>query len=246
VLDDVVDEARVRRGIPSLHAATSVPFAIGIAGFVIARIHHSLHDAPAAIRDRVVATATALVEGQRRELQLAGRADLSMTQYYRVIEAKTASLFACAAAVGAIAAGAGPQQVRAAARYGREAGLAFQIVDDLLDYIGDETTLGKRPGTDLRASKATAPVLTLRARLPASERATLDHYLAIRERSEAEWDDGLAWIRIEIGRHGIVEGCLDQARSHVGRAVSAMGALPNADGRGLLSALTASLVDRHR
>ncbi|MFN7147271.1 MAG: polyprenyl synthetase family protein, partial [Myxococcota bacterium] len=116
--------------------------------------------------------------------------------------------FTAAAAAGGRAAGATPTQLRALARYGQELGLAFQIVDDLLDLVGDEAQLGKRPGQDLRTGRVTFPLLMLRERAPEAL-----------GRPPAE-------VLAALERHDIAAVCHARAREHADRARAALGALP--------------------
>jgi len=244
VLDDVVDESKLRRNGPTLHHATSVPFAVGVAGYLLARIHTSLRTLPPPVRDQIADAATSLIEGQRAELVHTGDLALGSTGYYRIIEAKTARLFVCAAAVGGLCAGASPPVVRALRTFGREAGLAFQIVDDVLDYAGDERELGKRPGTDLRARKATLPLLVLRDRLGARERTWLAALLASEPSSAQEEARALEWSQQAMGALGVYDACFDRARLHLERASAAVVPLPSASAASLLSELARRFVER--
>lgn len=241
VIDDVVDRAALRRGGATLHTATSVPFAAGVAAFVFARIHRALRGMHPAIRDHLVDAAGALAEGERQELHHTGDLSLDATGYYRIIEAKTARLFATAAAVGGLSVDAPKGSARALARYGREAGLAFQIIDDVLDYTGDERALGKVPGTDLRAGKITLPVLLLLERLPEVDR---DRLVMLLGREHAE--DHLDWVRARMAEHDVDVDCVARAREHLARARLALAPLPAADGRARLDELAARFVERQR
>lgn len=241
ILDDMIDEAALRRGGVTLHQATSIPFAAGVAGFVFARIHEALRGMHPAIRDRLVEAAVALADGEQQELRRTGDLTLDLTGYYRVIEGKTARLFACAAAAGALSVEASSARVKALTRYGREAGLAFQIIDDLLDYTGDIDVLGKQPGTDLRESKVTLPALMLLEALPPSDRLELCGLLL---------DDGgpdtLPRVRRWLVRHGVIELCMARAHEHLERAIGALQGLPDAHGRQLLTELATRMVERRR
>jgi octaprenyl-diphosphate synthase len=207
VLDDIVDEAELRRGAAALHRATSTPFAAGVAGWLLVRT--LLADRGDAGVDGLGETLLALAEGQRAELARAGDLAMSLDEWYGIATAKTARLFAHAATVGGAAVGATPAQQRALARYGEQIGLAFQIVDDLLDFVGDEGTLGKRPGQDLRAGRVTFPLLLLRDIAPA---------LLASPSPDA--------IRAGLVRFGVPELCLARARAHRDRAVAALERLP--------------------
>ena len=194
-----------------------------------------------AIRDRLVEAAVALADGEQQELRRTGDLTLGMTGYYRVIEGKTARLFACAAATGALSVEASSAQVKALTRYGREAGLAFQIIDDLLDYTGDLEVLGKQPGTDLREAKVTLPALLLLEELPASDRLELCGLLL-----DDGGPDSLPRVRRWLLRHGVIDACMARAREHLDRAIDALSGLPDAEGRQLLEELAVRFVERRR
>lgn len=233
VLDDIIDAATLRRGHVALHAATSDVFATGVAVFVLGRVLRASQGMHPDIRRHVVGAAIALVEGERLELLHTGDTGLSRTRYYAIIEAKTARLFGCAAAVGGLCGEPPRKQVAALSRYGRELGLAFQIIDDLLDYEGDEAIFGKRPGTDFRAAKLTLPLLLLREQLEPRALARLDAALGC----EAE----LAWVEAELREHGIAERCREQAAGHSARALAALDALPASEARDTLAAIALEL-----
>jgi octaprenyl-diphosphate synthase len=241
VIDDVVDRASLRRGGPTLHTATSIPFAAGVAAFVFARIHRALRAMHPAIADQLVAAAGALAEGERQELRHTGDPGLTITGYYRIIEAKTARLFACAAAVGGLSVEAPRSVVRALSRYGREAGLAFQILDDVLDYTGTAQTLGKLPGTDLREGKVTLPMLLLLERLEGADRERLVRLLGAKDA-----EDELPWVRARIADHGVDVDCVARARVHLERARRALKSVPGQRGGALLEELAVCFVERRR
>jgi octaprenyl-diphosphate synthase len=238
VIDDIVDQAPLRRGAVPLHETTSSPFAAGVAIFVFARVLRAIDGVHPDIRKHLVDAGSTLVTGERLELRHTGDASLSLTNYYRVIEAKTARLFSAAATVGALSAEAPAKQVRALGRFGREVGLAFQIVDDTLDYFGDERTLGKRPGTDLRAAKMTLPLILLRQDMDDSDRTWLREALGRQE----HFSDVLA----ELERRGIEAVCRERAEEHLARAKNTLTGLPDETGRELLEALARRFVERRR
>ncbi|MCA9606912.1 MAG: polyprenyl synthetase family protein, partial [Myxococcales bacterium] len=229
----IIDDARVRRGAPPLHTATSDAFATGITVFLFARVLRRTHAMHPDIRKHLVQAATALAEGERLELQHTAMPQVSMTGYYKIIEAKTARLFSAAAMNGALAAEADRKHAAALGRFGREIGLAFQLVDDLLDYVGDEPALGKAPGTDLRAAKVTLPMILLRDALDAEGRSRLGAALGKIEE--------LGWIQAAMREHGVEEACRVRAEEHTRRALEAIADLPDAEGRQILEALAHEL-----
>lgn len=243
VIDDQIDAATVRRGGPTLHHATDAPFAFAIAAHILARLQIAARPLDAKVRAALFDAATALAEGQRQELAHTGDDQLSVSHYYGIIEAKTARLFGCAAVLGARTAHASENTVRALGRYGREAGLAFQIVDDVLDYFGDERSFGKRPGTDLRAGKVTLPLLLLRDRLDAKGRETLA--VVLRSGPEAR-KQAFPWVIDRMRALDIEPDALSRARVHRGRAIDALSEVPPGPGRDELASLADRFVARVR
>lgn len=233
VLDDIIDDARVRRGASPLHGVTSTAFATGITVFLFARVLRRTHAMHPEIRKHLVSAASALSEGERLELEHTMRSELSVTTYYKIIEAKTARLFSAAAMAGALVAEAPARSAKALGRYGRELGLAFQIIDDVLDYVGTEAELGKEPGTDLRAGKMTLPSILLRDALDPAGRERLVSALGS--------DEDFAWTVEQIRRHDIEAACRARAEAHRRRAVAALADLPNAEGRAVLEALAGEM-----
>ncbi|MCB9674222.1 MAG: polyprenyl synthetase family protein [Alphaproteobacteria bacterium] len=236
VLDDILDDAHVRRGGPTLHRATDRAFAVAVFAWLLDRILLATRDLDADTAQVVRTAAERLADGQGSELAETGRPGLGRTAYHRIIATKTASLFASAAEVGALAANAPPPRVAALRRYGHAVGLAFQIADDVLDYTADEADFGKRPGTDLLAGKATLPWLILRDAATDAERARLDADLG----RGADW----TWIRTQVVQSGAAEAALSDARVHRDDAVRALDSLPAGPARDALAALAHHVVER--
>lgn len=219
ILDDMLDRASLRRGRPCLHVRGGEPLAAGVALLLLDRAWAAL---PEEQRPLLLETGESLILGQWEELKGEIREERDC---YRVIAGKTASLFGCAAALGAMSAGATEKEVRALRRYGQELGLAFQLVDDLLDYLGETETLGKEPGTDLRADKVTLPALRLQE--PWRGRPLEE----LRERLQAKGVD------TEIRR---------RAAEHCAKAQQSLSGLPEGPSLSALLRLSDQLVARIR
>lgn len=151
LLDDILDGADLRRGAPALHRVTSPAFATGVAMWHITRV--------ALDRPALTPTLLALLEGQRTELRHAHDLEMPMVVWTEIATLKTARLFAAAAELGASAGGAPPRLQKRLFAFGLELGLGFQLVDDVLDVVGEQATLGKEPGQDLRAGRISYPFL---------------------------------------------------------------------------------------
>jgi octaprenyl-diphosphate synthase len=167
VHDDVLDEATVRRHLPTVNARWNNQTSILLGDYLFTHAFHlaaTLDDVRAC---RLIGQATNRVcEGELCQGLASGDLDLTEEAYFDLIDGKTAELIACACQLGALYAGASESTVAALARFGRGVGLAFQIADDLLDLVGDEKATGKSLGTDLDQLKMTLPVIHLLREAP--------------------------------------------------------------------------------
>lgn len=171
VHDDVLDEAEVRRGSQTINALRGNEAAVILGDYLISKAFHlcsTLDSQRTALR---IGEVTSIVcEGEM--LQLLQRGDLALDErsYFEIIERKTASLIAVACELGALHAGASAEVVRAMHAFGLKLGVAFQIQDDLLDLVGDESVVGKSLGKDLEKEKLTLPLIHHLACLSGSAR----------------------------------------------------------------------------
>lgn len=158
--DDLVDEASIRRGKPAAHTIWGNSTAVLVGDFLLAR---SLSIASGTENIKVIKIIAEITEnmsqGEIHQLMRKGSLDLSEEEYMEVIRRKTAVLIQGACTIGAIIADAPLEEERALAEYGLNLGIAFQMVDDLLDYTSDTNVLGKAVGADLREGKLTLPVI---------------------------------------------------------------------------------------
>jgi len=164
VHDDVLDGATVRRHVPTVNSRWGTQASILLGDFLFT---HAFHLA-ASIDDvrgcRIIGQATNRVcEGELCQELAQGKLDLNEAEYLDLIDGKTAELIACCCQLGSLFAGMSPEVVASLTRYGRHLGLAFQIADDVLDLVGEETLAGKSLGTDLEQQKLTLPVIHLLA-----------------------------------------------------------------------------------
>lgn len=169
--DDVVDSSELRRGRVAAHLIWGAPASVLVGDFLFARAFELMVGAGSMPALEVLARASRVIsEGEVLQLTRSHDLDLSQDVYLDIIRAKTAELFAAAAEAGAISAGASPERCRALRTFGQDLGLAFQLIDDALDYSGDAGTLGKNPGDDFREGKVTLPLLLAMQRTAGAER----------------------------------------------------------------------------
>jgi octaprenyl-diphosphate synthase len=169
--DDVVDSSQLRRGRVAAHLIWGAPASVLVGDFLFARAFELMVGAGSMPALEILARASRVIsEGEVLQLTRSHDLDLSQDVYIEIIRAKTAELFAAAAEAGAVSAGASPDRCRALRRFGQDLGLAFQLIDDALDYSGDAGTLGKNPGDDFREGKVTLPLLLAMQRTAGSER----------------------------------------------------------------------------
>jgi octaprenyl-diphosphate synthase len=177
--DDVLDHASTRRNVPSVNALYGNEIPILLGDFIYAEafaLASRLDDRTAVVE--LSQTTRRLCGGEIDQNCNRGRFDLTVDEYLRIIEDKTAALYLSSARLGAHYAGASPAQVVALAEYGRLLGIAFQIIDDCLDLAGDERSAGKSLGTDLSERKMTLPLIRLLARVGAAKAAEIRRLLA--------------------------------------------------------------------
>jgi len=180
-----------------------------------------------------------IAEGEVMQLAAANDADTTRERYMEIVGAKTAALFAAAAKSGAVAAGRPGAEATALDTYGRELGLAFQLVDDALDYGGASAAMGKNVGDDFKEGKVTLPVVFARDAGDEAERVFWRRVVSER-REEDDFHRALALLR----RHDAIGQTLAAAREHADRAIAALQTLPNNAYREALADLPQFVVER--
>lgn len=213
--DDVIDETDTRRGVPTVHAKWGIEVAVLAGDYLFARGCTLGADAGGEVPGILARAIAEVCEGQIAETATLGNARRTVDEYLETIRRKTAALFRAACELGAATSGAPPELRIALMAYGENLGMAFQIVDDLLDLIGDSEATGKIPGTDLRAGVFTLPVLIACEREPA-----LVEGLATAAGRE------LGIVRAVLDQTGALDEALQRAHWCEERALEALKALP--------------------
>ena len=172
--DDVLDEATLRRHLETVNARWDNETSVLLGDYLFTRAMCLVSSLDSTFAWRAIAEAGKTVcEGELRQIETRGNYELREEAYLDIITGKTAALCACCCRLGAHYAGAEPEQREAYARFGQDLGVAFQIIDDVLDVLGDEAIAGKSLGTDLRKQKPTLPLIRLLGRLDGRERDEL-------------------------------------------------------------------------
>lgn len=238
--DDVLDDAASRRGKPAAHTQFGVAQAILAGDALLAGANAQVADFDDPRLCRCFSTATSeTAAGEILEIAAQRRVDVSAEEYAAIVRGKTAALIAASCELGALAAGAAPDAVAAAAEYGENLGMAFQIVDDALDFAPQEVT-GKPTGGDVREGKLTPPLRFYRLQLAENERAAFDAAFVCGMMSEAD-ADGIS-ARVRAG--GFDRRAREEAGTYLEAARAALLRLPDAPERGVLQEMTDYVRDR--
>ncbi|MCF8506648.1 MAG: polyprenyl synthetase family protein [Caulobacter sp.] len=217
--DDVIDSSQLRRGKVAAHLIWGAPSSVLVGDYLFARAFELMVEAGSLTALDILAKAAGVIsEGEVLQLTRAHDLNLSQDVYLEIIRAKTAELFAAAAEAGAVSAGASDDMRRSMRSYGLNLGLAFQLVDDALDYDGTTEALGKNAGDDFREGKATLPLLLAIARTGAAEAAFWERTIGRREQT----DDDFRRARELILRTGAAEATLDLAHQFAEEAKAAL------------------------
>jgi geranylgeranyl pyrophosphate synthase len=239
VHDDLIDGSLLRRGLPTLNAQWTPGATVLTGDFLFARAAELASETDSVRVMGVFArTLMIIVNGEINQM-FVGRGQAARADYLHRIYAKTASLFAAAAESGAILGEADDRSIAAMRVYGREIGMAFQVVDDILDFTGDQDRLGKPVGSDLRQGLFTLPVLCYLDRNPDDRdvAALLNGHSGDAER--------VARVVAAVRSSGAVDEALDEAREYVARAQAALALMPDNTYRRSLSDLAEYFVSRN-
>jgi octaprenyl-diphosphate synthase len=237
--DDVVDESGLRRGRATANALFGNSAAVLVGDFVYSRAFQMMVEADSLRVLRVLADATNVIaEGEVMQLMNCRNPDVEENGYLEVIRRKTAKLFEAATRLGAILGDAPRDQEAAAAEYGMRLGTAFQLIDDVLDYSGEQGAIGKNVGDDLAEGKPTLPLIY------AIQHGTPQQAQRVRDAIENGGRDGLAAVLEAIRSTGALEYAREQARLESRSACAALALLPHSRERDYLLQLAGFAVTR--
>jgi octaprenyl-diphosphate synthase len=241
--DDVVDESQLRRGLASANAVFGNKASVLVGDFLFARAFQ-LMVADGSLEVLAILSKAAATIAEGEVLQLVTQNDLSTSEsrYLEVIQGKTAALFAAACQIGAVVADRPQREEAALAEFGMKLGIAFQLVDDALDYVADQATLGKTVGDDFREGKITLPVLVAFLAGNEVEKAFWQRTIEASEQTDSDLDHAMRLI----AEHGAIRVTLDSAQRFVQEAKAALTVFPDSPIRRALADVADYTVQRLR
>jgi octaprenyl-diphosphate synthase len=241
VHDDVIDVAKTRRGRPSTnviwgnHTSVLAGDWLYMQAFQVALQQRNFH-----VLDLLISLTQAMVEGELLQLERIGKADVSEADYMELVDRKTAALFSACARLGSFGAGADEDKEIRLGEFAWNLGMAFQLVDDVLDFTSAETVLGKPVGNDLREGKVTLPLIYALQSASADERALIDAVLADGNYESVPFADILEMLN----RHNANERAMERAQSFTDRARELIAAFSDSPYQRALLAMTELVTDR--
>ncbi|HXF53935.1 MAG TPA: polyprenyl synthetase family protein [Hyphomicrobiaceae bacterium] len=217
--DDVVDESRFRRGKEAARLVWGNQASVLVGDFLLGQAFRMMVEVGSLPALKILSNASAVIaEGEVMQLVAAKNLATTEDEYLTIIEAKTAALFAAACEVGAAIASRPAEEQAALGAYGKALGIAFQLVDDALDYSGDSARLGKSVGDDFREGKVTLPVILSYRRGSEHERKFWKRTISEGEVREDDLTTAIALMR----KHKAIEATLEQARRYGATAREAL------------------------
>ncbi len=241
VHDDVIDAAQTRRGRPSANARWGNHTCV-LAGdwMYMQAFHMALRERNFAILDLLIGLTQMMVEGELIQLERIGKIEISEADCMELVDRKTACLFSVCARLGALAAGADSQTQEKLGEYAWNLGMAFQLVDDVLDFTAREKTLGKPVGGDLREGKVTLPLVYALECASAGERSMVENILRKRSYNEVPFASILALLEKYRG----VERVRERAQTFTEKARRTIAEFPDSRYQRALLAITDLVTDR--
>ena len=239
--DDVVDESGQRRGRPTANLLWDNKSSVLVGDYLFSRSFQLMVETGSLRVLDILSNASATIaEGE--VLQLTASRDLNTTEaiYLQVVRGKTAALFSAATEVGGVIAGAPDAHVKALFDYGDALGIAFQIVDDLLDFQGDQGVIGKNIGDDFRERKLTMPLIKAVAKANEQERAFWQRTIEKGKQEDGDLEHAISLLH----KHGALIATRDAAQAEARRAKTALAPLPDHPVKDMLTDIADYVVER--
>lgn len=245
--DDVVDCAPLRRGRPSANARWGDDASLLVGDHLYSRCMAILvADADLAVMDALAAAMVSMTEAEVFQLERKREGQLSEADYLRIIRQKTATFISACCRIGGIVAGLDGPAVVALAAYGEDLGIAFQIIDDSLDFDADQARLGKPVGADLREGKRTLPLIATLERATDGERARILDVLRRPSPADAGADRDVAEVHRLVKVYDGVGYAVGRAAEYASRATAELARFPLSEEREVLGLIANYVIHRDR
>ncbi|RJQ32986.1 MAG: polyprenyl synthetase family protein [Actinobacteria bacterium] len=238
--DDVLDYSKTRRGKPTVYAKYGYDYALKTGDFIFSSAFLTLSRCNNPKLNRILAaSAFKLSLGEILQRNTAYNARQNIDLYYKKIAFKTASLFRAACLIGAYCADLGEAEVEALGDYGHNLGLAFQVFDDILDFIGDERTMGKAVASDIRDGMMTLPIFLALDEL--SEKSVLVNAVQNRDNSDEEILEAVVLVK----QTKAIKKSRSQAKDYIGKAIASLNILKTGNIKDELTRLANLVIERN-
>jgi octaprenyl-diphosphate synthase len=241
--DDIIDEATTRRGRPSVSHAWGNDVTVLFGDYMLAKaMEMALRVRSLEIMNKLAEVTLRMSEGEMLQTRYVGRIDLTVEEHLDLVERKTAALFSCCCETAGILAEVDGERLAALRNYGRDLGMAFQLVDDLLDLTGDEETLGKPTASDLGEGKVTLALIDLLREKPVPARALVERIMEAGGPGTAE----IAGLTTLLRETGALERTRERAAEYAAGAARQLDLFEDSRARSVLQALPGELLVRTR
>jgi octaprenyl-diphosphate synthase len=239
--DDVVDESALRRGKVSANLMWGNKPSVLVGDFLFSRAFQLMVETDnLAVLDILAGASAIIAEGEVMQLKSTNNLSVTETHYLEVVSAKTAALFAAAAEAGALLSGQNDDFVSGLRAYGKNLGIAFQLVDDALDYSGRQALMGKTVGDDFREAKMTLPIILAHARSRDTDRPFWKRVIETGNQTESDLDRAITLIE----QTGAMQETMARARAYADDAKRALKVMPDSDIKRALADIADFCVER--
>ena len=241
--DDVVDESDMRRGKDTANNIWGNQAAVLVGDFLFSRAFQLMTADGSLEVLKILSDASAIIaEGEVKQLSVQNNLDTSLDDYFKVIEGKTAALFAAACEVGPIIAGRDESDVKALRDYGHHLGMVFQITDDVLDYDPERSKLGKTIGDDFREGKMTAPIIFALEAATDQEKEFWQRTIGDKDQNDGDFEKALEIL----DTHDCLAKSFDLIKTHEDAAISALSGIKNAPLKSTLVEFISFITNRNK
>lgn len=244
--DDIMDQDSIRRNVPTVHTKWNESLAILAGDFLLSQIFDFVEQAKISqdIKYRILLelghSSSDICEGQALDLDFEERNDVSIEEYLKMVELKTAALFETSAFIGGLCANASKLQIESLREFGKKFGICFQIIDDILGLIGEEKKFGKPIGSDLRKGKKTYLLIYALEHLQKTEQENLKSILDKKEKNEEDIHKGIELIK----KSGAIENAKQFSKKLLDEAISKIEIFPDSEAKKELQRLANFSIQR--